>query len=152
MLSSHVHNKYFINSLQDIEKRLLVVLTGFLIVVVVIIITYMMRIRNSDRFTASLMTYLGCIQFKQRDECPQYFREHVPTGLTITADFMWPCFFLFIMVFLLSYKDVRQLWFQILTCGLYDTKPKSTKSTDADRSDRATETAMKTSQTNTSTV
>jgi hypothetical protein len=128
ILSSHVQNKNFIESLQDIKKRLLVVLVGFSVVIVLVLITYMVRFQQSDRLTASVVTYLACIQSYPRDACPQQFREHIPTNLMMITDFVWPSFFLFLMIFLLFYKDVRQLWFEIITCGFYSKR----KSADAE--------------------
>jgi hypothetical protein len=80
-------------------------------------ISYTILLRNHKLISSAFQEFLRCANLSPQIDCIQPFRSYAVPQLILAADFVWqaeaattPTIFLF------AYKEVRALWFSIVTC------------------------------------
>jgi hypothetical protein len=93
-------------------------------------ISYMMIIRNRYLLADAFTKYLECATSSPEADCIETFRTYALPQLMLTADFAWQADAIITpTIFLFAYKEVRNLWFSIITCGLYSRRTRASRIT-----------------------
>ena len=84
---------------------------------------YGIVVRNHQVIVLAFKQYLSCALSTPQADCILLFRKYTLSQMVLAADFagfnlipIGPTIFFF------AYKEVRNLWFSIITCGLYSRK------------------------------
>ena len=84
---------------------------------------YGIVVRNHQVIVLAFNQYLSCALSTPQADCIQLFRKYTVSQMILAADFaglnllpIQPTIFFF------AYKEVRNLWLSIITCGLYSRK------------------------------
>ena len=114
----YADNGNYVESLEYVQKRVLFVMIGIAILVIIHLIILMLRFYDSNLLESSFEEYVFSVR-NNRTEIPKKFRKYLHTDLMLFESFLWPCLLVVLIIFISSYKDVRELWLWILTCGVY---------------------------------
>ena len=83
----------------------------------------MLLARNHEVIASAFMQYQSCADSTPEADCIQLFRKYTLSRMMLAADFAWQTEIVVgPTIFLFAYKEVRNLWFSIITCGLHSRK------------------------------
>jgi hypothetical protein len=101
-----------------IRNQLLFVLIIFAVIKLFALLGYALTQRNFDLISTAFDQYLDCAHSSSREDCILLFRKYANTELLLSAEFVWYTSSVVIpTIFFFSYRQVRELWTSIITCG-----------------------------------
>lgn len=112
-----------VHCLQTIQRRFLVLLIVYVLIRVFTTMSYVFLFLNIDHLVNAFQQYMFCALTMPDADCIEIFREKALPQLMLVSDFAWQIEATVTpTVFLFAYKDVRDLWFSIITCSYYCNK------------------------------
>ena len=110
-------------SLYTIKRRLIVLFVIYAIVGLYVLVCYVIVVRNHRMTLVAFEQYLSCALSTPQADCIQLFRKYTVSQMMLAADFaVYNVATIGPTIFFFAYKEVRKLWFSIITCGLYSRK------------------------------
>jgi hypothetical protein len=109
-------------SLYILHRRLAVLLISYFIIFYFFMVVYVIVFHNGPLITNAFEQYVRCADSTPEADCLDLFRKQLKalSELMLIADLaIFAEFIVGPLMFIFAYKDVRELWFSILTCGLY---------------------------------
>jgi hypothetical protein len=112
-----------VDLLQTIQRQLLVVLIVHAVAVIFSMTLFSSVMLKQDLIQGSFKKYLLCAHLTPRADCIQIFRKFALPELMLVADFVWQAeAAISPTIFILAYKELRNFWLSIFTCGRYPRK------------------------------
>ena len=119
----------FVESLELLQLRLLLVFIFIAVICILTSIRMLLSLHESKYLESSFQTYVGCLALNGGDEtkCPHSYRQYLYVDFTLTIFYTWPATKVIFLLYFSAYKEVRELWLYVFTCGLYFRKRDETR-------------------------
>ena len=117
-VSVYANNKSFVSSLEFVQLRVVMVMIGFAVLVISVLVRLMLAYYNHDVIEYSVKRFVSSFG----DDTQDYLRDlrrHLIVELMVVETYFWSIFLVVLLLFMCSYKDVRDFWLLLLTCGIY---------------------------------
>ena len=95
----------------------------YAIVSLFVLVSYGIVVRNHQVLLVAFEQYRSCALSTPQADCIQLFRKYTVSQMILAADFVgYNVITIGPTIFFFAYKEVRNLWFSVITCGLYSRK------------------------------